>query len=258
MNNVISLRIDGLSAHSLIPLLLLLLGGCSLIGGGDGSATGNVDSRNAAVMKITELEAQLARETNRAALAEQELKRGRVEADWLAQLAQEEPVLRTRIIELEQEIARLSADSQRIGLLEANLRDLEVENDRLSRALRGDWSEASTGQPSGAQPDIPASEPLSNVADYGEGNYAVHLASYRSREDALDGWQHLRRRYPSLLEGLQGHFGMFDVPSLGGRYFRLTAGPFDGAAGAQGLCRSLTAAGQYCMIATFDGELLRE
>ena len=258
MNNVFSLRLDGLSVHSLIPLLLLLLGGCSLIGGGDGGATSNVESQNAAVMKITQLEAQLARETDRAALAEQELKRGRVEADWLTQLAQEEPVLRARIIELEQEIARLAVDSQRTLLLEANLRDLEVENDRLSRALRGDWSEAPTVRPSGTQRDIPASEPLSNVGDYGEGSYSVHLASYRSKEDALDGWQHLRRLYPGLLDGLQGHFGMFDVPSLGGRYFRLTAGPFNGAAGAQGLCRSLTEAGQYCMIATLDGELLTE
>lgn len=244
---------------SLILVLPMVLAGCSLIGGGGDSVTASNDtSGNAAVFRITELERQLASQAERAENAERMEQRTRAEVDWLVRAAQEEPVLRARIIELEQEVARLNADSRSAAVLEANIRDLEAENDRLSRALRGDWGDSPGETSSGPQPPRPVSESLADVADFGEGNYAVHLGSYRSKEGALDGWLQLRGLYPELLGGLNGHFAIFDIASLGGRFFRLKAGPFDGAGGAQRLCRSLTAAGQYCVVSVFDGELLSQ
>lgn len=244
----------------LIPVaLILLLGGCSLISGDNGVVMpSSVGSQNATVMQISDLHRRLALESARAKAAEQAAQRARAEADWLARAAQEEPQLRAKIAELDEENARLMADKQRIVVLEENLRQLEIENDRLSRALRGDWSESPGEQSTSAEAATPEVEALLGVAEYGEGNYAVHLASYRSKEASLEGWRRLQGLYPELLGELSGHFSIFDVPSLGGRYYRLKAGPFEGASGAQQLCRDLNNAGKYCVVTVFDGEQLTE
>ena len=244
----------------LIPIvLILLLGGCSLLGGYNGVVMpGNVGSQNATVMQISDLQRRLALESARAKVAEQAAQRARAEADWLARAAQEEPKLRAKIAELDEENARLIADNQRIAVLKENLRQLQIENDRLSRALRGDWSESPGEQSSDPEAATPEVEALPDIAEYGEGNYAVHLASYRSKEALLDGWRRLQGLYPELLGELSGHFAIFDVPSLGGRYYRLKAGPFEGASGARQLCRNLNNAGEYCVVTVFDGEELTE
>lgn len=244
----------------LIPIILMLfLGGCSLFSGDNGVVMpSSAGSQNATVMQISDLQRRLALANARTAAAEQAAQRVRAEADWLARAAQEEPKLRAKIAELDEENARLIADNQRIAVLEENLRQLAIENDRLSRALRGDWSENPAAQSSGADAATSEVETLPEVAEYGEGNYAVHLASYRSKEASLDGWRRLQGLYPGLLGSLSGHFSIFDVPSLGGRFYRLKAGPFEGASGARQLCRSLNNAGEYCVVTVFDGEELTE
>lgn len=255
------MQISGIS-RLLLAGLLLSLGGCGsgLFGGSTANAPmlEGVEQENAQVSQIFDLQRRLAAEGSRAANAEKEAQRARAETDWLARAAQEEPQLRARIVEQDEEIARLTADNQRIIVLEANLRQLEAANDRLSRELRGDWGDGPADQASGAAPAMPSAEVLPNIADYGAGNYAVHLASYRSKEASLDGWRRLQGLFPELLGALSGHFAIFDVPSLGGRFYRLKAGPFDGAAGAQQLCRSLSIAGEYCVVTVFDGEQLVE
>ncbi|MCH8862802.1 MAG: SPOR domain-containing protein [Proteobacteria bacterium] len=242
-----------------LAVAILTLGGCSLVGGsGDVKMPDGIELRNAQVMQITDLQRRLAVESARATAAEKVVQRARAEVDWLARAAQEEPQLRAKIAELEEENARLIADNQRIVVLEENLRQLEIENDRLSRALRGDWNENPEAQSSGADAATSEVETLPETAEYGEGNYAVHLASYRSKEASLDGWRRLQGLYPALLGELSGHFAIFDVPSLGGRFYRLKAGPFEGASGARKLCRDLNNAGEYCVVTVFDGEQLSE
>ncbi len=243
----------------LLAVVVLSLGGCGR-GGGDAGVImpSNFGSQNATIMEISDLQRRLALETARAKVAEQAAQRARAEADWLARAAQEEPKLRAKIAELDEENARLIADNQRIAMLEENLRQLAIENDRLSRALRGDWSENPEEQSAGADAATPEVEALPGVAEYGEGNYAVHLASYRSKEASLDGWRRLQGLYPGLLGELSGHFAIFDVPSLGGRYYRLKAGPFAGASAARQLCRDLNNVGEYCVVTVFDGKQLSE
>lgn len=264
----------------LLAALLPTLAGCGMIGGStDGVTYAAANTPLGGGDQISELRSQLASENIRAVRAEREAQRARAEADWLAQSALNEPGLKARNAEMKEEIARLQTANQRIAILEANLRDIAAENDKLSRALRGDWSEA----PPPKTPTTPTTEaptasliekmPVAAVAQgdqqtpalavprsagYGVGSYAVHLASYRSKEETLDGWLRLRTSYPGLLRNLSGHFAIFDIASLGGRYYRLKAGPFEGAAGAQSLCRRLSSVGQYCVVSEFDGELLRE
>lgn len=257
-NQVSKMGFSGISRLFLV-LAVLSLGGCSW-GGGSGSmmAPDKAAAQNTMIMELTDLRRRLATESVRAADAEKEIQRVRAEVDWLARAAQEGPQLEARVSELDAEVARLSAENKRITVLEANLRQMEAENDRLSRALRGDWSERPAKNTPGAAPAIPAPVALLDGGDFGEGNYAAHLASYRSAQAALDGWHRLRGLYPNLLGALSGHVAIFDVASLGGRFYRLKAGPFAGAGAAQVLCRSLNDVGEYCVITVFDGEQLPE
>lgn len=244
--------ISRLGLTTLIVLAALPLAGCSGGGSAQGNVADDIGSRNALILENSDLQRQLAAMNARAATAEQALQRARAEADWLAKAAQAEPQLRARIAELEAETARLTADMQHMAVLEANLRDLEAENKRLSRGRR----QGRGNSPAGPMPGVESSELAAQPdnTSYGDGTYAVHLASYRSEEAAEAGWQLLRGRYPDLLGQLSGNFSMFDVPSLGGRYYRLKAGPFEGAGGARELCRKLNDAGEYCVVAVFDGE----
>lgn len=255
-----AMNFSGIS-RLLLASAVLFLGGCSW---GEGSGAVNMPNsagpQNSMIMEISDLQRRLANAGARAAMAEKEAQRARAETEWLAKAAQNGPQLESRNAELDAEVARLTDENKRIIVLEANLRELEVENDRLARALRGDWSEkpatVSSGPARTPVPAVSTAETLPEDGDFGEGNYAAHLASYRSKEAARDGWQRMQNLYPVLLGALSGHVAIFDVPSLGGRFFRLKAGPFSGAATAQALCRNLNNRGEYCVITAFDGEQL--
>lgn len=255
-----------------LATVMPMLAGCSWISGSADGVRYTANSPLGGESEISGLRSQLVSENLRAIRAERAAQRARAEADWLAKTALEEPELRVRNGEMEKEIIRLSAENQRIVVLEANLRDLALENDKLERALRGDWSEIPVTRapaparlieqmPVAAETGSSEQSPTTVApgdGDYGDGAYAVHLASYRSKAQAVGGWQRLRQRFPGLLGNLSGHFAIFDIASLGGRYYRLKAGPFEGAVGAERLCRRLSSAGQYCMVSEFDGELLRQ
>ncbi len=73
---------------------------------------------------------------------------------------------------------------------------------------------------------------------------AVHLASYRSRADAMSGWTILRDRYPQLLASARP---ILEDADLGdnGQYVRLIAGPFDNNS-ARAVCRNILARGGWC------------
>lgn len=74
---------------------------------------------------------------------------------------------------------------------------------------------------------------------------AVQLASYPSKEAAIEGWTKLRQVNGDLLGKLR--YGLSTV-SLGeqGVFYRLHAGPFETKAAAQALCGSLKRRNIYC------------
>ncbi|EKE76532.1 hypothetical protein [Oceanibaculum indicum] len=75
---------------------------------------------------------------------------------------------------------------------------------------------------------------------------AIHLASYRSLENARDGWRILQRRYPSELGTLVPMVLEVDLGGGRGRMLRLQASALTQAE-AQSLCERLKQAGQYCL-----------
>lgn len=85
------------------------------------------------------------------------------------------------------------------------------------------------------------------------GRSAVHLASFKSREQADRGWTQMRRAHQSLLGNLQPEITSVDLGQGKGTFFRVKAGPLANANAAKALCDELKRARQYCEPATLGG-----
>lgn len=84
------------------------------------------------------------------------------------------------------------------------------------------------------------------------GSYALHLASYRQPEKAVEGWEDLTGKVPRALEGLRPGMSTFDKAG-DGRYYRLNAGPVASRADAESRCRTIQNSGLYCAVLPYAG-----
>ncbi len=87
-------------------------------------------------------------------------------------------------------------------------------------------SEAKPAKPSGPQP-------------------AVHLASYKSEKQAMNGWTQIKRAHAKVLGNKQPEITKVDLGRKG-TYFRLKVGPFGSGDEAKKICDQLKRARQYC------------
>lgn len=78
------------------------------------------------------------------------------------------------------------------------------------------------------------------------GGAAVHLASYRSRQQADRGWQQIQRAHNEILSKLQADVTEVNLGAGKGTYFRLRAGPLASKAAVDEVCRQLKQRRQYC------------
>lgn len=118
-----------------------------------------------------------------------------------------------------------------------------------SPAAAKDAARQATAKParSAPRPGPPPSEAAAGGGDLP----AIHLASYRSREQASRGWTQLRRAYRRLLGDLKPAVAKVDLGPGKGVYYRLKAGPLASKAAADALCRKLKRHHQYCKPAVF-------
>ena len=86
-----------------------------------------------------------------------------------------------------------------------------------------------------------------------KGAAAVHLASYRSRQQADRGWQQIQNAHKEILGKLQPDITEINLGSGKGTYFRLKAGPLASKDAAADICRQLKQRRQYCETAAGDG-----
>ncbi|MDJ0894599.1 MAG: hypothetical protein QNJ92_05620 [Alphaproteobacteria bacterium] len=77
--------------------------------------------------------------------------------------------------------------------------------------------------------------------------YAAHLASYRVPKNAEYGWNDLKRRFPSVLEGKTRLLRSVDLGAKG-QFLRLLVGPFETKTQSEEICRPVRRAGQYCRV----------
>ncbi|OHC83205.1 MAG: hypothetical protein A3G73_09335 [Rhodospirillales bacterium RIFCSPLOWO2_12_FULL_67_15] len=86
-----------------------------------------------------------------------------------------------------------------------------------------------------------------------KGGATVHLASYRSRQQADRGWQQIQRAHSEILGKLKPDIAEVNLGSGKGTYFRLKAGPLANKDAAADICRQLKQRRQYCEPAAGDG-----
>lgn len=113
---------------------------------------------------------------------------------------------------------------------------LENVVSRLERLAGAEMAEGRTMAAPNARPAASASA---------GGNWAVHLASYRSQKGASDGWKVLQRQFPQLRDKTM-RTSEFDSGRGRGTYTRLLAAGFPSAAAAKDFCRPIAAKGQFC------------
>ncbi len=81
---------------------------------------------------------------------------------------------------------------------------------------------------------------------------AVHLASYRTRKSANQGWAKIKRANKKLLGGLEHEISRVNLGKKG-TYFRVKAGPFKSAKAAKQICRKLKRRRQFCEPTVMEG-----
>lgn len=100
-------------------------------------------------------------------------------------------------------------------------------------------------------PPAPAIAPAATPAAAANA-FALHLASFRTRDKVAEGWADVAAKVPAALQGLRGGAAPFDKPG-DGRYFRLNAGPVASRADAEARCRAIQNAGLYCAVLPYSG-----
>ncbi|MEE9318082.1 MAG: SPOR domain-containing protein [Rhodospirillales bacterium] len=81
---------------------------------------------------------------------------------------------------------------------------------------------------------------------------AVHLASYRTRKSANQGWAKIKRANKKLLGGLEHEISRVNLGKKG-TYYRVKAGPFKSAKAAKQICRKLKRRRQFCEPTVMEG-----
>ncbi|MBM3581822.1 MAG: SPOR domain-containing protein [Alphaproteobacteria bacterium] len=98
-----------------------------------------------------------------------------------------------------------------------------------------------------AAPAAPvAAAPAAKGAAMAKGSAAVHLASYRSRQQAERGWQQIQKAHQAILGKLQSDIVEVNLGAGKGTYYRLKAGPLASKDAAADICRQLKQRRQYC------------
>lgn len=108
-------------------------------------------------------------------------------------------------------------------------------------------SEAQAMTPQAMQP-VTAAQPQAMAVGPKPG---LHLASYRSAEQAERGWSQLRRAHSEVLGGLSHTVSRVDLGSKG-VFYRLVAGPFSNATAASSACAKLKSRRQFCETTTAE------
>lgn len=146
-------------------------------------------------------------------------------------------VQQQHISELEDEVNDLNAKNEHLGL--------EVHSLRERMALL--FEEVEIAKTS-------AEEAVQNAV-LSRGDVAIHLASYRTMENTIAGWQTYSEKYGDGFDGLVGIVSVF-TSGTGDEFFRLKAGPFASQGSALEFCKILEARDDYCNVDKFEGDIL--
>jgi hypothetical protein len=105
-----------------------------------------------------------------------------------------------------------------------------------------------TARPAAAAASTPAAEARPVMASAGNGRFGAHLGSYRTVNEAKQGWDTLAKANPDILGPLSYQTAEFDPGDGRGIFVRLLAGPFDDRTKAVDLCRNLQGKRVFCRV----------
>ncbi|MBK8906482.1 MAG: tetratricopeptide repeat protein [Rhodospirillales bacterium] len=84
------------------------------------------------------------------------------------------------------------------------------------------------------------------------GSHGVHLASFRSRQEAARGWAQIRRAHREVLKDMQPSIVRVDRRDGEAVYYRLFSVPLASDAAAEAVCKSLQERNQHCVPWEFE------
>ncbi|MCF8878788.1 SPOR domain-containing protein [Hyphobacterium sp. SN044] len=142
--------------------------------------------------------------------------------------------------------AALAAELEARAADPARVAPLRPEMDALAAAL---WGQPNRAEPV-AEPETPEVIPPGQSLLYG-----VHIASYRTMDHVVQGWETMRAMLPDVLGPLQARVEAADLGERG-VYLRLKAGPFATRADALSACTELSQSAIYCQAMAFTGDPL--
>ena len=152
-----------------------------------------------------------------------------------------------------------------------NMRQLTADRDRLLARLEALERTETTGSipskpaaprvPEAAEPEIPVPAIATSSSMPGEmtpqrSEFAVDLGA-TANLDAMRGvWSSLKAKHGGIFEGLRPLVAVRESPNRQGVALHLVAGPVGNATAAARLCVALTAMGERCEPAIFEGQRL--
>lgn len=186
-------------------------------------------------------------------------------------LGTEKETLEERVNRLEQDLAELRID---YSVVRPAMEKLVFSENSLDRRLNriesafgpataslgaaGDTARApSPAKASQSSPEIAAMARMDPVRDEmkvpgtAAAGFGIHLASYRGKAAAMEGWSKLQQSYKSTLASYRPIIHRFDA-GKDGTYQRLLAGPLSTHAAAESLCASLKKQGAWCQVLALD------
>ncbi len=141
----------------------------------------------------------------------------------------------------------------RMGQLEQEIAEVRIEMSRILPAieqLNATVQRNEGSRPVNLRPSIANSETAAMVE---ENRFAVHLASYRNRQGAIEGWDELRMRFGPVLNSLEPRVAAVEIEGRG-TFYRLKAGPFTNWGSANETCDYLRGESWSCAVMDFSGE----
>ncbi len=157
----------------------------------------------------------------------------------------ETAALMARMEQLEHDMAEVRIELSRvlpaIDELAATSPANELDRNVAPANLRAGNAEAPTPPPEVLQASID------------ETRFSVHLASYRNREGAVEGWSELSQRFSPVLASLEPRVSQVNIEDRG-IFFRLKAGPFQSWGAANEVCDYLRGSSWSCAVMDFTGD----
>lgn len=142
--------------------------------------------------------------------------------------------------------AALAAELEARAANPAQVSPIRAEMDALAAAIWGQPLRAEAV----AEPEAPEIIPPGQSLLYG-----VHIASYRTMDHVVQGWETMRAMLPDVLGPLNARVEAADLGERG-VYLRLKAGPFATRTEALSTCADLSQSAIYCQAMAFTGDPL--